>query len=140
MADKPNWDDYNRGVVEEFRANGGKVGGDFANASMLILTCTGAKSGQPRTIPLVYSRDGERIVIIASKAGLPTHPDWYHNLVAHPDATLEIGTEKFPVHATVESGTERQRLFDQAAALMPVFKEYEKKAPREIPVITLKRT
>jgi len=94
--------DFNQQVIAEFRANDGKVGGPFAGSPMLLLTTTGAKSGQSRTTPLVYSTDGDRIVIIASKAGGPTNPDWYHNLVAHPTATVEMGTEKFQARAAVQ--------------------------------------
>lgn len=137
MSDKPDWIDFNRKVIEEFRANQGKVGGTFENSPMLLLTSKGARSGQDRTIPLVHSRDGNRYVIIASKAGLPTNPDWYHNLVANPEATIEVGAERFSVRAHLAEGQERRRLFDQQAALMPFFKEYEQKAPREIPVFVL---
>ncbi|MCA1724096.1 MAG: nitroreductase family deazaflavin-dependent oxidoreductase [Thermomicrobia bacterium] len=118
MSTNPN--DFNQQVIAEFRANGGKVGGPFAGRSMLLLTTTGAKSGQPRTSPLVYTTDGDRIVIIASKGGAPTNPDWYRNLVAHPTATVELGTEKFQARATVIEGQERERLYDQQAAQIPV--------------------
>lgn len=139
MSEVPDWNDFNRKIIEEFRSNGGKVGPPFAGADLLILTSTGAKTQLPRTSPLVYLKDGERLVIIASKAGMPTHPDWYHNLVARPEATVEVGTETYQVQATIETGTERKRLFDAMAARMPVFTEYEQKAPREIPVFTLTR-
>jgi deazaflavin-dependent oxidoreductase (nitroreductase family) len=137
MSSNPN--DFNQQVITEFRANGGKVGGPFAGSPMLLLTTTGAKSGQSRTTPLVYTTDGDHIVIIASKAGAPTNPDWYHNLVAHPTATVEIGTEKFQARARVAEGEERQRLYDQQAALMPGFAEYQKKTTRQIPVVILER-
>ena len=137
MSSNPN--DFNRQVIEEFRANGGKVGGPFAGSPMLLLTTTGAKSGQPRTTPLVYTTDGDRIVVIASKGGAPTNPDWYRNLVANPVATVERGDEKFPVRAVVTEGEERQRLFDQQAALMPGFADYQKKTTRQIPVVLLER-
>lgn len=137
MSSNPN--DFNQQVIAEFRANGGKVGGPFADRSMLLLTTTGAKSGQPRTSPLVYTTDGDRIVIIASKGGAPTNPDWYHNLVAHPTATVELGTEKFQARATVTEGQERQRLYDLQAALMPGFAEYQKNTTRQIPVFVLER-
>jgi deazaflavin-dependent oxidoreductase (nitroreductase family) len=111
----------------------------FEGAPMLLLTSTGARSGQHRTTPLVHTRDGNRYVIIASKGGAPTHPAWYHNLVANPEATVEVGVESFPVRAAVATGDERQRLFDQQAALMPNFKEYQEKTTREIPVVVLER-
>jgi deazaflavin-dependent oxidoreductase (nitroreductase family) len=131
--------DFNQNVIEEFRANGGKVGGPFAGSPMLLLTTTGAKSGRPRTTPLVYTNDGDRIVIIASKGGAPTSPDWYHNLRANPVATVEMGTEKFQVRASQVEGAERQRLYDAQAALMPGFAEYQKKTTRQIPVLVLER-
>jgi deazaflavin-dependent oxidoreductase (nitroreductase family) len=106
---------------------------------MILVTHKGAKSGTDRTTPLVYTTDGDRIVIIASKAGSPTSPDWYHNLRANPDVTVEIGTEKFPARAKVVTGEERRRLYDAQAALMPNFKEYQEKTTREIPVVVLRR-
>ncbi|HEY8290869.1 MAG TPA: nitroreductase family deazaflavin-dependent oxidoreductase [Thermomicrobiales bacterium] len=137
MSSNPN--DFNQQVIAEFRANSGKVGGPFASRSMLLLTTTGAKSGQPRTTPLVYTTDGDRIVIIASKGGAPTNPDWYHNLVAHPTATVELGAEKFHARATITEGQERQRLYDLQAAQIPGFAEYQKNTTRQIPVIVLER-
>jgi deazaflavin-dependent oxidoreductase (nitroreductase family) len=131
--------EFNRKVIEEFRANGGKVGGPFAGAPMVLLTHKGAKSGNTYTTPLVYSRDGDRIVIVASKAGAPNNPAWYHNLVAHPEVTLEIGTERFKARAVVIEGEERERLFDAQARQMAVFNEYRKKTTRSIPVIALER-
>ena len=131
---------FNAGVIEEFRANGGKVSGMFEGAPMLLLTTTGAKSGNPYTTPVVHTDDGDRIVIIASKAGADTHPDWYHNIVANPEVTVEVGTEKFQATASVAKGGERQRLYDAQADLMPNFKEYAEKTTREIPVVVLTRT
>jgi deazaflavin-dependent oxidoreductase (nitroreductase family) len=132
-------DAFNRGVVEDFRANGGAATGNWAGRPLLLLTTTGAKTGRPRTTPLLYSTDGDRLVVIASKGGEPTNPDWYHNLVAHPEATVELGGERFPVRATVAEGAERRRLFDQQAAQMPFFADYERNAPRTIPVVVLTR-
>src|SRR5215218_2015415 len=103
-------DNFNQRVIEEFRANGGKVGGMFADSPMMLLTTTGARSGQPRVAPLVYTKDGDDIVIIASKGGAPTNPDWFRNLVANPEVTVEVGTERFPAKARVTEGDERQRL------------------------------
>jgi deazaflavin-dependent oxidoreductase (nitroreductase family) len=128
---------FNAGIIDEFRANGGKVGGMFEGAPMLLLTTTGAKSGRPFTTPLVHTTDGDRIVIIASKGGAPSHPDWYHNVVANPEVTVEIGTESFPATASVVEGEERQRLYDAQAELMPNFKEYAEKTTRQIPVVVL---
>lgn len=131
--------EFNKKIIDEFRANKGKVGGMFANANMILLTTTGAKSGQSRTTPLVYSKDGARYVIIASMAGAPNNPDWYHNLRADPTATAEVGTEKFKVKASVTSGDERERLYNAQAAQMPVFNDYRKKTTRQIPVFVLER-
>jgi|SRR5450631_2206106 len=131
--------DWNSKIIEEFHANGGKVGGPFEGASLLLLTTTGAKSGQRRTTPLVYLPDGDRMIIFASKAGAPTNPDWYHNLVAHPQVTIEVGTETFEAASVVITGEERDRLYAQQAARNPGFAEYEKKTTRQIPVIALER-
>ncbi|HYB24700.1 MAG TPA: nitroreductase/quinone reductase family protein, partial [Solirubrobacteraceae bacterium] len=102
--------DFNAAVIEEFRAHGGRVGGMFEGAPLLLLTSTGAKSGQRRTTPVVYLPDDDRMVIFASKAGAPTHPAWYHNLLANPSATVEVGTETVTVRARVAEGEERDRL------------------------------
>ena len=136
MSD-PN--EFNRGVIAEFRANAGKVGGPFEGAPMILLTHTGAKSGKEYTTPLVYSRDGDAVVIIASKAGAPDDPQWFRNLVANPDVTVEIGTDRFAARARVAEGPERDRLYDAQAALMPNFKEYADKTTRRIPVVVLDR-
>jgi deazaflavin-dependent oxidoreductase (nitroreductase family) len=131
---------FNQGLMKEFRANGGKaVSGPFVNAPLLLLTTTGAKSGKPFTTPLVYTKDGDRIVIIASKGGFPTNPAWFHNLKAHPTVTLELGKEKFQAKATITKDPERQRLFDAQAKVMPNFNEYQKNTTRQIPVIVLER-
>jgi deazaflavin-dependent oxidoreductase (nitroreductase family) len=130
---------FNLKVIDEFRANGGKVGKPFEGMPMVLLTVTGAKSGKTYTTPLVYSKDGNRYVIIASMAGAPNNPDWYHNIKANPTVTLEIGTERFQAKATVTSGEERERLFNAQAAIMPVFNDYRKKTTRQIPVIALER-
>ncbi len=131
--------DFNQQVIAEFRANEGKVGGPFAGSPMVLLTTTGAKSGKERVSPLVYTTDGDRIIIIASKAGAPTSPDWYYNLVANPTVTVEIGAERFQARATVAEGAERDRLFNQQATQMPGFAEYQKKTTRQIPVVILER-
>ena len=131
--------EYNKQVIAEFRANEGKVGGQMENMPVILLTMTGAKSGRTITKPLVYTTDGERIVVIASFAGAPHHPGWYHNLVANPEVTLEIGTERFRARAEVTSGEERQLLFDAQAAQMPIFHDYQKKTSRQIPVVVFNR-
>jgi len=133
-------DELNQRVIQEFRANRGKVGGLMEGMPVLLLTMTGAKTGRTLIRPLVYSRDGDRIVIIASYGGAPHNPPWYHNLVANPVAMVEVGTEKFKVKASVVAGKERQRLFDQQARLMPFFNDYQKKTSRQIPVLVLERT
>jgi deazaflavin-dependent oxidoreductase (nitroreductase family) len=113
--------------------------GPFVNAPLLLLTTTGARSGQERTTPLAHTTDGDRFVVIASKGGAPTNPDWYHNLVANPEATVELGRDTFRVRASFPQGEERRRLYDQQAALMPGFAEYEKQTTRQIPVVVLER-
>ena len=138
MTYNRDWDAFNRDVIVEFRANGGQVAG--RKYPLILLTTTWAKSGLPRTTPLNYSIDGDRVIVIASKAAAPTHPDWYHNLVAHPEATIELGAEKFAVRARVAEGAERERLFDAQAALMPFFAEYQQQTARQIPVIIFERT
>ena len=132
---------FNQGVIEEFRANDGICSGPFEGMPMILVTMTGAKSGRTLTSPLVYSMDGDDAVVIASMGGAPTHPNWYHNLVANPTVTVEIGTETYDATAVLTEGEERQRLYDQQAETMPFFAEYaEKAAPREIPVFRLVRS
>ena len=132
-------DDFNRAIIEEFRANDGKVGGPFEGAPVLLLTATGAKSGARRTTPVMYLPDDERMVIFASKGGAPTNPAWYHNLVANPSATVEVGSDTVEVDAVVTSGEERDRLFNHQAELYPQFADYAQKTTREIPVVALLR-
>ena len=129
--------DWNSGIIAEFRANGGKVGGRWAGRTLLLLHTTGAKSGQRRVNPLAYTRDGDRLVVIASKGGAPTNPDWYYNMLANPLVTVEVGTEQFQARATVAAEPERTRLYDQMVKVMPGFAEYQRKTTRRIPVITL---
>jgi deazaflavin-dependent oxidoreductase (nitroreductase family) len=133
----PEINDFNQKIIDEFRANEGKVGGMFEGAPVLLLTSTGAKSGQRRTTPVVYQPDGERMVIFASKAGAPENPAWFHNLRANPSATVEVGADTVEVDATVTDGDERQRLFDKQKQLMPQFADYEQKTTRQIPVVAL---
>jgi deazaflavin-dependent oxidoreductase (nitroreductase family) len=132
--------DFNQAVIEEFRANEGRVGGPFEGAPVLLLTSTGARSGEQRTAPVVYLRDGDRMVIFASKGGAPTNPAWYHNLRANPAATVEVGNETTGVNAVVTEGEERERLFDRQAELFPQFADYARKTTRKIPVVALERT
>ena len=131
--------DWNKAVIEEFRANAGKVGGHFANQTLLLLHTTGAKSGQARINPVVYIRDGDHYVIFASKAGAPTNPDWYHNLVANPIVEVEVGSEHFSARATVAAEPERTNLFNRIATASPGFAEYQRNTTRIIPVVILKR-
>ena len=130
---------WNLEIAREFRANEGRVGGMFEGRPMLILTTVGAKSGKPHETPLVYQPDGERMYIFASKAGHDSHPAWYHNLLAHPEVTLEVGTETFKARATVVEGEERERVYQRQVATMPQFAEYQAKTTRVIPVIALDR-
>ncbi|HZU77301.1 MAG TPA: nitroreductase family deazaflavin-dependent oxidoreductase [Dehalococcoidia bacterium] len=131
--------DWNQRIMDEFHANGGRVGGPFEGRPVLLLTTTGARSGTVRTTPLVYLPDGERWIVFASKGGAPTNPAWYHNLIAHPEAEIEVGTEKVPVTATVLKGEERDRLYAKQAGIMPAFAEYQQRTARKIPVVALQR-
>jgi deazaflavin-dependent oxidoreductase (nitroreductase family) len=135
----PDMKEFNQGVIKDFRANGGKVGGQMENIPLLLVTMNGAKSGRTITLPLAYSKDGNRFVVIASFAGAPHNPSWYHNLVAHPDVTIELGGEKFQAKASVAQGAERDRLFKQQADQLPIFNEYQQKTTRRIPVIVIDR-
>ena len=130
---------YNEQIIEEFRANGGKVGGRFEGRPMLLLTTTGAKSGRQHTTPLVYLADGDRWVVFASKGGAPSHPDWYRNLRAQPEVSIEVGTTTVPVRAVEVTGEERDALYAKQAGIMPAFADYQAKANRLIPVIALER-
>jgi deazaflavin-dependent oxidoreductase (nitroreductase family) len=131
--------DWNRKIIEEFRANGGRVGGQFEGAPLLLLHSTGAKSGQERVNPMMYQAVGDDLAVFASKAGAPTNPDWYHNLVAHPDATVEVGTDTYPVRARVAGSDERERIWSKQKADFPGFADYEAKTDRQIPVVILER-
>jgi deazaflavin-dependent oxidoreductase (nitroreductase family) len=132
-------DDFNRGIIEEFRANHGKVGGQFDGAPMVLLTTTGAKSGQKRVNPLAALPEDGTLYVFASKGGAPTDPDWYRNLVAHPDVEVEYGDERFDAVAHVVTGAERDRIFARQKELMPGFADYEKGTSRVIPVVELRR-
>ncbi|MEW9553559.1 nitroreductase family deazaflavin-dependent oxidoreductase [Nonomuraea sp. NPDC050783] len=129
--------DFNQQIIDEFRANEGRVGGMFEGAPLLLVTTTGAKSGRPATTPVMYLADGERYVIIASNAGADNHPAWYHNLRANPAATIEVGTDTFQVKAVIIEGEERDRLYARMVEQAPGFADYEKKTSRRIPVVAL---
>ncbi|HEY7072437.1 MAG TPA: nitroreductase family deazaflavin-dependent oxidoreductase [Acidimicrobiales bacterium] len=131
--------DFNANVITEFRENAGKVGGPFEGAPMLLLHTTGRHSGAERINPLVYWPEGETMVIFASKGGAPTHPDWYHNLMAQPDTTVEVGTDTIPVHARETEGDEYQDLWDRITAALPNFAEYQTRTTRRIPLVVLER-
>ena len=129
----------NQQVIEQFHANGGKVG-NMPDANFLLLHTLGAKSNQERTIPVLYFKDGDNYAIVAAKGGAPTNPDWYYNILAHPDdITVEVGTERFKVHAAVAEPAERNRIFADVARQSPQFAGYQKDNPRIIPVVLLKR-
>ncbi|MGA2872487.1 MAG: nitroreductase family deazaflavin-dependent oxidoreductase [Candidatus Dormibacteria bacterium] len=130
-------EDFNSRTIAEFRANGGRVGGNFAGAPILLLHSVGARSGQARLHPMMYLSDHGRYIVFASKAGAPTNPDWYHNLKAHPEATIEVGSGTIEVTAAELTGSERDELFDRQAALFPGFADYQAKTTRLIPVVAL---
>ena len=150
--------DFNRSMIAEFRATDGKMdspsaqkliammtGGNLSEQitrrpPLLLLTTIGAKSGQPRIAPLAYTTDGDHLIVIASKGGAPSSPDWYYNLVANPIVTVEVGGEKFQAQAVLAEGQERNRLYAQMAELLPQFNDYQAKTNRQIPVVVLKRT
>ncbi len=130
---------FNRGVIEEFRANHGAVGGQFEGAPVVLLTTTGARTGEKRVNPLVALLEEGTLFVFASKAGAPTNPDWYHNLLAHPDVQVEFGDERFDAVATPVAGPERERLFAVQVERMPGFGDYQKATERVIPVVELRR-
>jgi len=136
MSNPNNW---NQTIIDEFRANAGQVGGAFAGKTLLLLHTVGAKSGEERINPVACIADGEHLVIFASKAGAPTHPDWYYNILAHPLVTVELGTEQFQAQAEIATEPERTRLYHRMVEVMPGFAEHQQKTTRVIPVITLKR-
>lgn len=130
---------FNKAIIDEFRANEGVVGGQFAGATLLLLSTTGAKSGLTRVNPLAYLVDGDRQIIIASFAGAPTSPPWYHNLLANPEVGVEVGSEQFTAKAGVLDEPERTELYAKMIEVMPVFSEYQSKTTRVIPVVALTR-
>jgi len=132
--------DYNAQNIEEFRKNHGKVGGYFQGAPLLLLNTIGRRSGRVHVCPVMYLRDGERLLVFASKGGADTHPDWYFNLKAHPDFQIEIGDSRVGIHAEEVTGSERDALYNRQAALYPRFGEYQRKTRRIIPVIALTKS
>ncbi len=135
----PESNDWNRPTIEAFRANGGKVGGIWEGRPLLLLTTTGARSGRRRTRPLMYLRDDDRLLVFASTGGAPTNPDWYYNLLAHPEVTVEVGNETYDAIATPVTGEERDRLYARWAEMYPQYGEYQSNTTRQIPVIALHR-
>ena len=135
----PEPNDWNAGIIEEFRANGGKVGGGFAGAPMVLLHTTGAKTGAERVSPMMYQRVGDDWAVFASKAGAESNPAWYYNLVANPQARIEVGTETIDVSARVTGDDEREPIWAAQKAAYPGFASYEQKTSRQIPVVLLTR-
>ncbi len=133
----PDMNDWNLRTIEEFRANKGKVGGMWEGRPLLLLTTTGAKSGQHRTNPVMYMREGDHLYVFASKGGAPTHPHWYHNLLAHPNVTVELADEKFNAIAKPVTAQARDHIYAKWAMMYPQFREYQEKTTRKIPVIEL---
>jgi deazaflavin-dependent oxidoreductase (nitroreductase family) len=147
MSDQQEWGEeavnatnaWNLNVIEEFRAHEGKVGGNFEGAPVLLLHTTGAKSGKERINPMMYLEQDNRLFVFASKAGADSHPDWYYNLVAHPEVTIELGTETFTATTSSLDKAERDRIYAIQAEHFPGFGEYEKKTTRLIPVVEIER-
>lgn len=139
VADTAALDDFNRSIVEEFRANGGKVGGPFEGGTLLLLHTTGAKSGKSRLSPLAYLMIDEKMIIVGSYAGAPKHPAWVHNLRANPKAYIEIGTEAYDVDVRELPDDEREATYPKLTELAPVFAEYQAKTTRPIPLFELTR-
>ncbi|GCF07019.1 nitroreductase family deazaflavin-dependent oxidoreductase [Dictyobacter arantiisoli] len=131
--------DWNTKIIEEFRANGGKVGGTYENRPLLLLTTTGAKSKQQHTTPLAFMKDGDRLIIVASMLGAPKNPAWYHNIVAHPEVTIELGSETFPATATVIEGEQRTQLWARTTEEFPILADHQAKTTRQIPLIAITR-
>ena len=136
MSDVNEW---NQRIIDEFRANDGTVGGQFEGAPLLLLHTTGARTGKERINPVMYRADGDQFVVFASKAGAPTNPDWFHNLLADPDATIEVGSETIQVRAAVANEADRERLWSLQKEEFPGFAGYEAATTRQIPVVILAR-
>jgi deazaflavin-dependent oxidoreductase (nitroreductase family) len=139
MTETPDFNAFNKNIVDEFRANGGKVGGPFEGMTLLLLTSTGAKSGQPRLAPLAYLTIDGKMIIIGSKAGADTNPDWVHNLRANPGARIEVGTEAYDVTARELPPEERDATYAKVVALAPGFGDYQSKTSRKIPLFELQK-
>jgi deazaflavin-dependent oxidoreductase (nitroreductase family) len=137
MSEMNEGNERNQKIIDEFRANDGKVGGHFEGKTLLILHTIGARTGKERIKPVAYVRDGKKYVVIASKGGAPTNPDWYHNILAHPRLTVEVGTETLQVEAKVAEEPERTRLYNKMVEMLPGFDDYRRKTERVIPVIVL---
>ena len=137
MSETNERNNWNQTIIDEFRANDGKVGGRFEGKTLLLLHTTGAKTGKKHVNPVAYVRDGEKYVVIASKGGAPDNPDWYYNIVAHPHLKVEVGTETFDVEAQVAEEPERTRLYNKMADMMDSFNDYRRKTDRVIPVFEL---
>jgi deazaflavin-dependent oxidoreductase (nitroreductase family) len=135
----PTLNDFNEKIIDEFRGNGGKVGGAFEGSLLLLLQTTGAKTGRTRVKPLVYRRDGDRLVVFGTKGGSPTHPEWYYNIRANPRVTVEVGSDRFEADARVAPPDERDRLWRLQTQDVPVFADYQKRTDRTIPVVILER-
>ena len=136
----PEVKDWNTKIIDEFRAHEGKVGGGFENQPLLLLHHSGAKSGAVRVNPLAYQKVGDAYAVFASKGGAPTNPDWYHNLIANPRATIEVGTQTLDVNARVAEAEERARIWEEQKRINPGFADYEIKTDRQIPVVFLEPT
>ena len=135
----PTVNDFNEKIIDEFRANGGKVGGPFEGAPLLLLHTTGAKTGRTRVKPLAYRREGDQLVVFGTKGGAPTNPEWYYNVRANPRVTVEVGSDRFEADARVAPPEERDRIWRLQTHDAPVFADYEKKTDRTIPVVILER-
>jgi deazaflavin-dependent oxidoreductase (nitroreductase family) len=132
--------DVNRSVIEEFRANDGRVGGRFEGIDLVLVTHTGARTGRALTTPLGYVVDGDDLVVLAANRGSATHPSWYHNMVANPDVTVEVGSSTYAAKAVVATGEQRSRLWDKIAAVKPFLLDFQEKAgSRAIPLVVLRR-
>ncbi|GAA2736916.1 nitroreductase family deazaflavin-dependent oxidoreductase [Actinocorallia aurantiaca] len=129
---------FNDAIIKEFRANGGRVGGPFEGGDLLLLTTTGARSGEEHTVPLGYVRDGADLLIVGSAGGADRHPAWYHNLLAHPVVRIEVGDETYDAIAAPAEGERREALFSQVVATAPGYADYQKQTSRTIPVVVLR--
>ncbi|MET8849791.1 nitroreductase/quinone reductase family protein [Amycolatopsis sp. NPDC004625] len=135
----PDFDEINAKVIDEYRANGGELSGGFAGETLILVHHFGARSGTERVSPLACYAEGPRLFVFASKAGLPENPAWYHNLMAHPDVTVEFGDETFPVRAVEITGAERDEIYAKNVEQRPQFGEYQANVDRLIPVVELVR-